>query len=111
MQDRERHLRHNVLGGDQIYVVYVANILQSDIPFAQLFRSETETVLLVCDVVILTEDAAEITATQEDAARPIVPLDAWFFSKVGSDSIHDHIASDQARPALLETIHTTKPRA
>jgi hypothetical protein len=86
--------------------VYISNVLELDVPFAQLFRCQIESILLMSDVVILAEHTAQITAGEEDTARAIVSLYARLFTEVWRDRTHNHIGSDQTCPSLLVAIHT-----
>jgi hypothetical protein len=62
MQDGEDDLRDDMLGSDQVNIVNISYILQLDVPFAKLLRGEIESVALMCDVVVLAEDAAKVAA-------------------------------------------------
>jgi hypothetical protein len=64
------------------------------------------------DVMVLAKDAAQVAATEEDAARAIVACDAGFFAKVGADDVHFHCGgADEAVARLLVTIDPAEARA
>jgi hypothetical protein len=54
VKDGENDLRHDVLGRDEVDVVYIAHILKLDVPFSKTFGCKIETVALVCYIVVLT---------------------------------------------------------
>lgn len=64
----------------------------------------------MCDIVILAEDAPHVTPAHEDGTTTIVPLNAGFFTKVGSDCIDFRLLSDEAHACLLVPVYATFSR-
>lgn len=71
MQNAQNNLRHDVLGSDQVDVVHPPNVLQLDVPFAQLFRRQRKAVLLVSDIVVLAEDCKPMSAPQKPLTQAV----------------------------------------
>lgn len=68
-------------------------------------------ILLMCNVVVLAEDASEVAAGEEDAAASIVALKTRLFTKMRRHRVHDYIGSYQAGPSSLESVDSAKSRA
>ena len=125
-----------MLRRDEVDVVDSADVLELHVPFSKLLGREVEALPLVCNIVVLAEDAAEVAAREEDGARAIVALDAGLyvipttsstdeqykeltsalslltFTKVGSDHIDLHrLRPDQADSSLLISIHSAQSGA
>ena len=66
MENRKDDLGDNMLWGNQIDVVHIANILQFDIPLTKLFGRQILTIPLMSNIVILTKDTPKIAAREED---------------------------------------------
>lgn len=48
--------------------MHIADVLQLDEPFGEFIRLQIEAILLMGDIVILTEDAAKVATREEDGA-------------------------------------------
>lgn len=110
MHDRKRNLGHDVLRGDKIDVVSRPDLLQLDEPLAQLFGREAEPFLLVRDVMVLAEGAAQVAHGEEDGSRAVMSLDAWLLAKVRRDNVDHDIGPDQTDAGLLIAVHAAEPR-
>ena len=86
-------------------------LLQLQHPLGQLLRRQIETFALVRDVVVLTEDATQVAAAEENAAGAIVACDARLFAKVRSDDIYLHIGTNEAVASFLVAIDGAETRA
>lgn len=129
----------------EIYVMDVSYLLQLEIPtstvsssamvdgpagglpLCKLLWAQMKAILLMCNVVVLTEHTAQIAPRKEHAARAIVTLYARLFTKMRSYGVytgcrgqHSDYASHsvslceihdvrayQACPPLLEAIDST----
>ena len=100
-----------MLRRDEIDIVHATHILQLDVPFGQLLRTQIKATTLVRNIMVLAEDAAQVTAAEEDATRPVMSLDAGLFAKVRRDSIDLHIRADEAGSSFLEAVHAAEARA
>lgn len=78
MQNAQDNLGNHVLRSDEVDVVDAADLLQLDVPLAQLLGCQVLAIALMGNVMVLAKDAAEIAAGKEYRATSIVPLDAWF---------------------------------
>ncbi len=76
-----------MLRRDQVDIVYLPHVLQFHIPFGQLLRCRVKAIALVCDVVVLAEDAAEVASRKEDGAGTVVALYAGLFAEMGGYDI------------------------
>jgi len=109
MEDGQRDLRNNVLGRHKVDVVDMPHILQLYVPLCELLRSKIETTGLMGDVIVLTEDAAETTAAEEDATTSVVTLEAGLFSKVRRNGVNfDGLSADKTDARLLVPIHAAQ---
>ena len=70
-----------------------------------------EAILLMRNIVVLAEDAAQIAAGKEDRATTIMALETWLLAEVWRDCIDDYICANEAGPAFLEAIDAAEPRA
>jgi hypothetical protein len=60
---------------------------------------------------VLTEDAAQVTAAEEDTARAVVSCDAGFFAKVRADDVYfDGRGANETVAGLLVAINAAKAR-
>lgn len=101
-----------MLRGDQVDIVYLSHILQLHVPFGQLFRGSVEAIALVCDVVVLAEDAAEVASREEDGARAVVALYARLLAEMGRYDIDlGGLGADEADACLFPAIHSAASRA
>lgn len=97
-----------MFGSDEVDVMYVAFLLELDIPFGQFFGCEVEAVALVSDVLstplvpiplsfekiemlttymILTKHTPKITPREKHRSTTVVPLDTGFFPSMRRDHI------------------------
>lgn len=127
MKYRQGDLWNYVLRCYEIDVVNVSYLLQlqiptstlvarsidgpsSGLPFRQLLWAQMEAILLVCNVVVLTEHAAEIAAREEHAARAIMTLNARLFTKVRSYGIYADGKGQRSDHCLKTCVHVQYTR-
>lgn len=58
----------------------------------------------MCDVVILTKNTAQVTATEEDGAGPIVALETGLFAEVRGYGVYEDVGADQTVAGCLEAV-------
>lgn len=127
VQDAQCDLWDDMLWRDDVDVVHVAYFLQLDVPIAQFLGGEIHAVSLVRDVVILTEDAAEVASAHEYRSTAIVALNARFcsslvwvisgcerkvhtFTEVRRYHIHFCLFTNQTHPRRLIAIDAAQAR-
>lgn len=71
------------------------------LPLGKFLWTKMEAILLVGNVVVLTEDAAKIAPREEDAPRAIVPLYARLLTEVRRYGVHTGCRCQ--RPAVSST--------
>ena len=76
-----------MFGSDEVDVVYFTDVLQLHIPFAQFFGRKIYSIVLVSDIMILTEDTTKVTSGVRYRAGAIVSLDTGLYLMLAS-SVH-----------------------
>ena len=95
----------------KINIMHAPYILQLDIPLRQVLGRQMKAILLMRDIVVLAKDTPQVTAGEEDAAAPVVALEARLFAKMRRDGVDDDIGADQAGSALFEAVYAAEARA
>jgi hypothetical protein len=112
VQDSKRDLRNDVFWRHKVDVVHLSDLLEFDYPASKFFWSKVESLSLMSNVMVLTEDASQIATREENAPASVVTLYAGLLAEVRADDIHfDGFGADEAIASPLVAIHITKARA
>ena len=72
MQDGQNDLWHDVLRGDEVYIMDMANILQFYVPFRELFGCQILAISLMSYIMVLAKHTPKVAAREEDRPASVV---------------------------------------